>query len=313
MHSQHTGLSPSFIAVVCLALVVLEGQAKKSARIVGGTNASPGEYPWAAYFENPIGGGYVGICGGSLISAHYVLTAGHCCVGEDGEEAPVRAGQIVSIGGYYLTDMEQGYPAGYDGAGEQLTIEATYLPHDFNLSTLFNDLCIVELPQASSVVNRIQLNFNDTQDLSGTVTVIGWGVTSENGSQPNVLQQVSVPIVPHAECVADYEGSAIITNNMICAGLQNTGGKDSCQGDSGGALFKKTNNGYLQIGIVSFGDGCAQPLFPGVYTRVSSYQDFICSTTKNEPYACTGGTDDGVGSASSLLSHAFLADRKSVV
>uniref|UniRef100_A0A8C9XUD5 trypsin n=1 Tax=Sander lucioperca TaxID=283035 RepID=A0A8C9XUD5_SANLU len=90
---------------------------------------------------------------------------------------------------------------------------------------------------------------------------------------PGNLMEVNVPIVGNRECNCDY-GVGSITNNMICAGLR-AGGKDSCQGDSGGPLVSKQGSRWILGGIVSFGNGCAQPNFPGVYTRVSQYQSWI--------------------------------------
>uniref|UniRef100_A0A8D0ADB2 trypsin n=1 Tax=Sander lucioperca TaxID=283035 RepID=A0A8D0ADB2_SANLU len=80
------------------------------------------------------------------------------------------------------------------------------------------------------------------------------------------LQEVSVPLVSITQCNAAY---GIITSNMICAGLP-AGGKDSCQGDSGGPLVTKSGSTWVQVGVVSFGKGCALPGYPGVYTRMYS-------------------------------------------
>jgi trypsin len=105
-----------------------------------------------------------------------------------------------------------------------------------------------------------------------TAVVAGWGALTEGGSSPAALQKVSVPIVSRASCRSSY-GTSAITNNMFCAGFA-AGGKDSCQGDSGGPIVDSSKT---LIGLVSFGNGCAQPDFPGVYARTSALLSFINS------------------------------------
>ncbi|KAK8396600.1 hypothetical protein O3P69_004940 [Scylla paramamosain] len=84
------------------------------------------------------------------------------------------------------------------------------------------------------------------------------------------IQEVTVPTMSNSQCKATSYSSSSITDNMICAGLSQ-GGKDSCQGDSGGPMVTYRNGAYEQIGIVSWGYGCASANYPGVYTRVSVY------------------------------------------
>ena len=101
----------------------------------------------------------------------------------------------------------------------------------------------------------------------------GWGTTSEGGSLPSNLQQVTVPYVTDEDCGDAYGASSIINDVMICAG---EAGKDSCQGDSGGPM---TFNG-VHVGIVSWGYGCARPGYPGVYSQTDAFLDFIASNSK---------------------------------
>ncbi|XP_066986715.1 trypsin alpha-3-like [Macrobrachium rosenbergii] len=101
-------------------------------------------------------------------------------------------------------------------------------------------------------------------------TVTGWGTTASGGNQTQQLYEVVVPTMTNTKCQQSY-GTASITANMICAGLD-AGGKDSCQGDSGGPLVTEGNAAQtfmVQIGVVSWGNGCALPNFPGVYARTS--------------------------------------------
>jgi len=94
------------------------------------------------------------------------------------------------------------------------------------------------------------------------------------GSASDVLLKVDVPIVSKSECDSSYSGFGGIPPNQICAGLEE-GGVDSCQGDSGGPLYM---DGEI-FGVVSWGVGCAFPGYPGVYTEVSAYSDWISQVT----------------------------------
>ena len=106
---------------------------------------------------------------------------------------------------------------------------------------------------------------------NGTAVVSGWGTLSSGGSAPAKLHSVEVPLVDDAACEEAYGASEIDADSMICAG---EGGKDSCQGDSGGPL---TCDGEAQVhcGIVSWGYGCADPDYPGVYAETANFVDWI--------------------------------------
>jgi trypsin len=125
----------------------------------------------------------------------------------------------------------------------------------------------------SSTISYARLPAAGTDPAAGSITTVaGWGALTEGGSSPAALQKVSVPVVSRASCRASY-GTSAITNNMFCAGYA-AGGRDSCQGDSGGPII---DSAKTLIGVVSFGFGCAQPDFPGVYARTSVLLSFINS------------------------------------
>ena len=112
---------------------------------------------------------------------------------------------------------------------------------------------------------------------SGTFTVAGWGAASEGGAQQRYLLKANVPFVDDVTCRdAGSYYSDLIFPAEICAGQMATGGVDTCQGDSGGPMFRRdAANAWIQVGIVSHGDGCARPSAPGVYTQVSTFAGAI--------------------------------------
>jgi len=144
---------------------------------------------------------------------------------------------------------------------------------DYNSASLANDYSILTLASPvtfSSTMRPVCLPENTSNQYEGvTATVTGWGRLSSGGSTPSTLQEVNVNVISNAQCSNSYSG---ITSVNICAAAP---GKDSCQGDSGGPLIAPENGRYAQIGVVSYGIGCALPEYPGVYARVTEVKDWI--------------------------------------
>ena len=141
---------------------------------------------------------------------------------------------------------------------------------DYNSFTISNDIALLKLQFPLAMDNYVQpiVLPAQEQDTTGDCVVSGWGTTAEGGSSPSYLMKVTVPVVSDAKCRDAYD----IDDSNICAGYDE-GGKDACQGDSGGPLYC---SGY-QAGIVSWGYGCGRPEYPGVYTEVSYFVDWINS------------------------------------
>ncbi len=242
--------------------------------IVGGGEAQPGAWPWmAALVNSSQSNAYQGqFCGGALIDPQWVLTAAHCTENNGPSDIDVVVGR------HTLSSSE----------GERISVMEIVQYPSFNSSTLDSDLALLHLSTASSqptipVVGAGDANLFDPGTL---VTVIGWGLTdpNNNSSYMDALQQVSVPIVSNAVCNAGNAYNGQITANMLCAGYA-SGGKDSCSGDSGGPLMAPDTQGggWVQAGIVSWGDGCAAPNKYGVYTRVANFKSWIESYVGNSP------------------------------
>jgi len=230
-------------------------------RIVGGTEAYPGEFPHQiALLRGGVGGSLM--CGGSLVAPDMVVTAGHCCDGQSASRLGVR------VGNHHL----------YEDDPDQMDIAVSkvILHEDYDSWTIENDICLLELEGqadfSSSVIGSISLPSSMEEYPAGTdCTVSGWGTTSEGGSLGKVLMKVTVPVVSDDDC-RDAYGVSEIADSMICAGLDQ-GGKDSCQGDSGGPFMC----GSQLSGVVSWGYGCAEPGYPGVYTQTSYFISWLNS------------------------------------
>uniref|UniRef100_A0A3Q1JPN3 trypsin n=1 Tax=Anabas testudineus TaxID=64144 RepID=A0A3Q1JPN3_ANATE len=161
---------------------------------------------------------------------------------------------------------------------EQIFNVSKIYVHNYNYKTFNNDIMIIKLSEPAVLNANVQpadLPDESTPQLFDDIcTVSGWGVTQIYSLYLSpVLRAVDVRIQPY--CSYYYWGR--ITSNMLCAGSQ-LGGKDSCQGDSGGPLVC---NGYFE-GIVSWGISCANPYFPGVYTRVRNYIQWINWIIEND-------------------------------
>ncbi|MGW0599721.1 serine protease [Streptomyces sp. NPDC002776] len=220
------------------------------APVVGGTRAAQGEFPFMVRLSMG--------CGGALYTQQIVLTAAHC-VGRTGANTSITAtAGVVDLQSSSRIQVRSTYvyrAPGYNGDGKDWAL--IKLAQPINLPTL-------------KIATTTQYN-------TGTFTVAGWGAATEGGSQQRYLLKATVPFVSDATC-RSYSGySGLIASEEICAGYT-AGGVDTCQGDSGGPMFRRdAANQWIQVGIVSWGIGCARPNAPGVYTEVSTFASAIAS------------------------------------
>jgi secreted trypsin-like serine protease len=187
---------------------------------------------------------------------------------------------------------------------DELVVSNYYLHPQYDHNDLLarNDLALIELSNAQPQAS-VDLYEADASALTGfSATVMGWGATDYSDPTapvyPNELRHAVVPIVSRDVCNAPISYQGTIANTQVCAGFT-AGGVDSCVGDSGGPLVTNIDGRTAQVGIVSFGNGCAEPFFYGVYTNIGAYidwiDDYVQIDTVGTPLALagTGGFNGG--------------------
>ncbi|KAH8378574.1 hypothetical protein KR009_000014 [Drosophila setifemur] len=220
-------------------------------RIVGGKRMSIEEVPFqcSLHFEG------IFICGCVIINGFWVGTAGHCDIG-DADQYKVRCG---------TENVNRG--------GELRNVQLVIRNPDYDDYTMRNDLTMMKLRKPvkfSKYVQPCRLPSPKVTRFPRQFLVSGWGVTSANAQHAQkYLRGVEVDLIRRGKCQKDYKGTGVkIYKDMICASRLH---KDSCSGDSGGPL----SHDGICFGFVSFGIGCANPKYPGVYVNLKRYIPWI--------------------------------------
>jgi len=268
---------------------------RASTSIVGGAGASISEFPFQVALYDPAAGSPAAgfFCGGVIVDATHVITAAHCLTGGGGSHGRGGvAGEIEVLAG--STRLDRLAPGGVHDPAASVSVDPNYDPvtngYDVGVVTLAHPLWSGADPPSvngSSTIAPLPIDaaaaegYGEPNASPATIaTVSGWGDTSPepsgSPSYPTSLRAVGVPLVSEALCQEEYAAiEQAITPSMICAGSAHPR-EDSCYGDSGGPLVVDRDNpahppeDYVLIGLVDFGNGCAQPGFAGVYTRIAN-------------------------------------------
>ncbi|KAM4904256.1 acrosin-like [Sylvia borin] len=237
-------------------------------RVVGGADAKPGAWPWIVSLKHPRIPGTRHLCGGSLITADWVLTAAHCF-------DPVRKISMVYlvIGATQLTKP---------GSGAQLRrIKKLVLHEHYNKNDKSNDIALLQLskPVDCSPYTQLACVADPTLSLSELQNcwVAGWGATTARAqNSSDILQEAKVQLIDLQLCNSSHWYAGKIHSHNVCAGYPQ-GNIDTCQGDSGGPLMcqDKDSDYFWVVGVTSWGRGCARARRPGVYTSTQYFYDWI--------------------------------------
>jgi len=267
-------LIASCCSIVFFLMLSVSFSASAQQKVVGGVDVDIKDYPWQVALTSSASGS--GFCGGSIIGDSWVLTAAHCVNGTSASGLYIRGGSSSS------------FASGGDSYSvSQIIVHPSYSGNSF-------DFALVEINGEFAYNSNVQkIDLIDEAEIAAGVqaggvmaTITGWGTTSSGGSLASVLQMVEAPIVENdVACgsATDSNGNSgqypcsSLDASMICAGDLINGGEDACQGDSGGPLAVRSadDSRWLLIGATSWGYGCADVLYPGVWSKVSYVLDWI--------------------------------------
>ncbi|XP_065072659.1 mucin-2 isoform X1 [Ochlerotatus camptorhynchus] len=238
-------------------------------RIVGGTKAAFGRWPWQISLRQWRTSTYLHKCGAALLNENWAITAAHCV-----DNVP-PSDLLLRLGEYDLALEEE--PYGY----QERRVQIVASHPQFDPRTFEYDLALLRFYEPvvfQPNIIPVCVPEGDENFIGRTAFVTGWGRLYEDGPLPSVLQEVTVPVIENKICETMYRSAGYIEHIphiFICAGWKK-GGYDSCEGDSGGPMvIQRPDKRFLLAGVISWGIGCAEPNQPGVYTRISEFRDWI--------------------------------------
>lgn len=267
-------------STVAGALIATPADAAPSPRIIGGNVVPASSVPWtvAIMTASQSNGYQAQFCGGSLIDQSWVLTAAHCVDGTSASSIDVGWGQSL------LSQMT---------AANRHAVSDVIVHPSYNAANSTSDVALLKLTTPVPAATTIAINpIESWSALNDSVSTYGWGNISTSGTTyPDDLRGVNLVDMAGPSGACGSYGSSYDSLHMLCAGVPG-GGKDACQGDSGGPLVMPMPGSPttpLLIGVTSWGNGCAQNGYPGLWSRVSTYYPWITKTmTRTKPAVAIG-------------------------
>ncbi|XP_036604427.1 polyserase-2 [Trichosurus vulpecula] len=249
------------------------GRSRSRLRLVGGSDATLGDWPWqASLFQD----GFP-ICGGSLITESWVLSAAHCVVSNGTLSPPEEFTVYLGL----QTEL-----AMFENHTQYWNVTEILIPDNYTEAWFGSDIALLHLSEPANLTEFVQTiclpQGNHSFPHGTSCWATGWGNIREGVMlpYPGQLQELEMEIIGPStcQCLFNYPGpfnSTIkLLPGMLCAGFKE-GRRDSCQGDSGGPLVCEEAGQWFLAGITSFGHGCARRNRPGIYTAVAAYESWI--------------------------------------
>lgn len=244
-------------------------------RIVGGTGARITDVPWQVEVELSNG---TELCGGTLVDTQWVVTAAHCATGQTPSSVKVHSG--IALRSSMST-------------ANALSVDRVIVHPSWNSNTNQNDVALLHLTTPANGT-PIGLFTDVTGPTAGTAAIIsGWGTLTSGGALPDQVQRATIQVLSSPGGACGLYGADFDPGVMLCGGVPG-GGVDTCQGDSGGPLVVNVSGAWKLAGVTSFGNGCADVDFPGVYTRVTSFvhwiQGYVTATWPSITVSCSAAS-----------------------